>query len=298
VPLVRDKRLKREVTRKKEEAIFKSLLPYFGDVPLCEIDKPKILDFAAKRVLVPVEVGRRKSIKRVRYIGHELKFLRYLLNRACDNGVIAAVPPIKSSQGPHRTGSIEPGKFAEMRKFMPRAPERYLIGLWETGWRFNEPRKLNWRKVTHDGKPLVDMENRVLRLNPEDVKEDYPRVTPITKGMMEILTELRDLPSKDGSVFVRDNGEPIISIRAMFNRARELAKIPGVIPHDLRRSTIRRWESMGVPRGAVMQATGHRSNTIHEQYAFLNEDELVQVFINAGLLATPKVVPIKKAGTQ
>ena len=51
--------------------------------------------------------------------------------------------------------------------------------------------------------------------------------------------------------------EPIISIRAMFNRARELAKIPGVIPHDLRRSTIRdlgnKW---GVPRGAVMQATG------------------------------------------
>ena len=51
---------------------------------------------------------------------------------------------------------------------------------------------------------------------------------------------------------------------------------------------------MGVPRGAVMQATGHRPNTVHEQYAELSEEELVQVFINAGLVATPKVVPIKR----
>jgi len=231
----------------------------------------------------------------LRYIGHELKFLRYLLNRGYDNNLINAVPPIKTSQRPHRTGSIDPRTFAELRKHMPRPVERYVIGLWETGWRINELRKLNWDNHTHDGKPLVDLENRVVRLNPEDVKEDYPRVTPITKEMMKVLIELRALPSKNGSVFVRDNGEPILSMRAMFNRARELAGIPGAIPHDLRRSTIRRWEAAGVPRGAVMQATGHRANTVHEQYAFLNEDELVQVFIKAGLVTLLKVVPIKKA---
>jgi hypothetical protein len=56
------------------------------------------------------------------------------------------------------------------------------------------------------------------------------------------------------------------------------ADIPNAIPHDIRRSTIRRWEAMSISRQAVMQATGHRPGTVHEKYAELTEDQLLEAF--------------------
>jgi integrase len=81
-----------------------------------------------------------------------------------------------------------------------------------------------------------------------------------------------------GAVFVHKNGKPIRSIREAVNLAREKAGIPNAIPHDIRRSTIRRWEALGISRQAVMQATGHRPVTIHEKYAELSEGELIEAF--------------------
>jgi integrase len=279
VPLVRGKRPKRQRTKDREQEIFNALLPHFGDTPLSEIQKPQILAFATERVKVPVTTGRKKGDKRPRDIKHELKFLRYLLNRAADNDLIDAVPKITTPQGEHRKGDISQHSYECLRKAMGREQEYYLIGLWETGWRLNEPRKLNWFKVTHDGKPYVDLKKRVLRLNPEDTKEDYPRCTPISPELMKVLLELkRGVASIDGAVFVRKNGKPIRSIREAFNVAKEKAGIPNAIPHDIRRSTIRRWEAMGISRQAVMQATGHRPGTIHEKYAELTEDQLLDRF--------------------
>jgi integrase len=122
-------------------------------------------------------------------------------------------------------------------------------------------------------------ERSVLRLNPEDVKEDYPRVTPISPELMKILLELKQgVASIDGAVFVRKKGKPIRSIQEAFNVAREKAGIPNAIMHDIRRSTIRRWEAMGISRQAVMQASGHRPVTVHEKYAELSEEHLLEAF--------------------
>jgi integrase len=279
VPLVRGKRPKRQRTIDREREIFKNLLPYFGDVSICAINKARVLAFSNERVKVPVTTGRKAGDKSLRNIGHELKFLRYLLNRAVDNDVIAAAPKIKTPQGGHRKSDIKEDEYKAMREAMGREQERYLIALWETGWRLNEPRKLNWNKVDHHGRPLVDLKKRVLRLNPEDVKEDYPRVTPISPELMKVLTELKNgVANIEGAVFVRSNGKPIVSIRESFDRAANNAGIPTAIPHDIRRSTIRRWEAMGVSRPAAMQASGHRPVTVHEKYAEMDEDQLLEAF--------------------
>ncbi len=271
VPLVRGKRPKRQRTKDREEEIYNALLPYFGDTPMCDIKKPQIFAFAAEWVKVPVTTGRKKDDTSPRDIAPQLKFLRYLLNRAVDNDVLDAAPKIRTPQSEHRKGDITQAEYDEMRQAMEREQERYLICLWETGWRLNEPRKLNWSNV--------DLKKRVLRLNPEDVKEDYARCTPISPELMKVLLELKSgVANIKGAVFVRKNGKAIRSIREAFNVAREQAGIPNAIPHDIRRSTIRRWEALGISRQAVMQATGHRPGTVHEKYAELSEDQLVEAF--------------------
>ena len=154
VPLVRGKRPKRQRTIDREREIFSNLLPYFADVPLCDINRARVFAFSNERVKITVATGRKKGDKSLRNIGHELKFLRYLLNRAVDNDVIAAAPKIKTPKGGHRRGDIKRDEYEAMRAAMGREQERYLIALWETGWRLNEPRKLSWFKADHDGRPL------------------------------------------------------------------------------------------------------------------------------------------------
>jgi hypothetical protein len=97
---------------------------------------------------------------------------------------------------------------------------------------------------------------------------------------MEVLVELKAAPHQDpdGAVFVRANGHPIVSIREALDQAKNKAGCPTAICHDIRRSTIRRWERMGVHRGAVMQAVGHKPVTIHEKYAELDETNLLEAF--------------------
>jgi hypothetical protein len=123
VPLVRGKRPKRQRSVKRERDIFNALLPYFGDTPLSAIKKAQIFAFAAERVKVPVTTGRKKGNTSPRDIGHELKFLRYLLNRAIDNDVIDAAPKIKTPQGEHRRGDVSQDEYDEMRKAMGREQE-------------------------------------------------------------------------------------------------------------------------------------------------------------------------------
>ena len=288
-PLVNG-RPKRESTLGWEKMMFNNLVPYFGEMPLPEIKKNVIDDFAAKRVKDSVDNRRQKDDTSPRRLGNEPKFLRYLLNRALDSGYLDAVPKIKISKPAHRRGYITEENYVAMLEGMGRDPMRYLIGLWETGWRLNEPRKLLWNKKNRDGKLLVDLKAKVLRLDRDDVKEDYPRSTPISPALMKVLMELRPADSiKVEPVFIRfvhGKRKPIKSIREAFNAARVKADIPHAILHDIRRSTIRRWEMMGISRQAVMQATGHRPNTVHEQYAELSEEQLLQAF--APLFAEPK----------
>jgi integrase len=196
------------------------------------------------------------------------------VNVIVDNDVIVAAAKIKTPQGGDRKGDIRRHEYDAIRKAMDRAQERYLVALWETGWRLNEPKQLRWANV--------DFKKGVLQLAPEAVKEDYPRVTPISDELLDVLNELKEeqrrVPSVGSFVFTRSNGKPIKSIRKAFKTAAKLAGIPNAIPHDTRRSTIRRWEALGISRQAVMQATGRRPATVHEKYAELAVDQLLEAF--------------------
>ena len=57
-------------------------------------------------------------------------------------------------------------------------------------------------------------------------------------------------------------------------RASKQAGLVGMIPHDFRRSAVRRLERAGVSRSVAMQLTGHKTESVYRRYAIVAEQDL------------------------
>jgi integrase len=246
---------KRPRTIARERELYASLYLHFGNMPLADISDKKIQD--------------------AELTDHQLGFLRYLLRGAVRNKVISAVPLIELAHaGVPRTGTLSPDEYQTILSHMGREQQRYMIALYETGARLREPLKLTWDQV--------DFKKRLLRFTAEQVKEDWPRRTPITWELLQVLFELREeqkrVPNIAGIVFTRKNGKPIRCIRESFKLAAEKAGCPKTIPHDFRRTAISRFTELGIPDAIVMAAVGHKPTTVHEKYNCFTDEQLTNAF--------------------
>jgi integrase len=101
-----------------------------------------------------------------------------------------------------RTGTVDQDEFAAILSHMKRPQQRYLILLYETSMRRDEPMALTWDKV--------DFKAGLIRLNADDVKEKHPRRTPVSWELLQVLEELkaeqRKVSNVAGRVVTRKNG--------------------------------------------------------------------------------------------
>jgi integrase len=253
----------------REKRSFALLEKFFDDIALVDINKSKILEYRKKRTAEGVGFIT---------INRELSFLRKLLNVAADQDppLLESVPRFKlpNEHSQARTGTIDAEAFAAILAHMKRPAQRYVIALYETAMRLNEPMKLTW--------PKIDLKAGLIRLNSEDVKEKHPRRTPISWALCQVLEEIRaeqrKVPNVGGYVFTRKNGQPISSIRTAFERARHEAKLNHVIFHDLRRTAITRWTDLGIPRDFVMAASGHKPSNVHDRYLHFTDKQMTDAF--------------------
>src|SRR5215813_3674225 len=91
---------KRPNTLEREQRLWAKLENYFGGKALCEI---KLTQFAEYRV------KREKEVSFVT-VNRELAFIKYLLNRACEDGALDSVPKIRlrSEKGRARIRTVTP----------------------------------------------------------------------------------------------------------------------------------------------------------------------------------------------
>ena len=254
----------------RETRAFALLKPFFGDLALVDIKKSTALEYRKKR--------KGEGVGDIT-INREVSFLRKLLNVAADQEppLIETVPRFKlpNETSRARTRTIDAEEFAAVLAQICRRPaQRYLIALYETSMRLNEPAKLKW--------DMIDLKAGLLRLPAEIVKEKHPRRTPISWEFRQVLEELRveqrRVSNLGGYVFTRKNGQPIASIRTAFEKARRDAKLDHVIPHDLRRTAITRWTDLGIPRDFVMAASGHKPSNVHDRYLNFTDKQLTDAF--------------------
>jgi integrase len=71
-------------------------------------------------------------------------------------------------------------------------------------------------------------------------------------------------------------GKPLDSIRTAWRTAVDKAGLPGLRPHDLKRSAIRNMIRAGLPERIAMDLTGHRTRSMHDRYNVSSPSDLAE----------------------
>jgi integrase len=160
-------------------------------------------------------------------------------------------------------------------RHLPDAPAAVATFMYWAGWRRNETLTREWRHV--------DFDKGVIVLEPGETKNGKGRSLPF-----EVLPELAALLQRQraytdaverrtGSVvrwiFHRE-GRRVVSIRQAWRTACKKAGLVGHIPHDFRRSAVRRLEEAGVSRPVAMRIVGHSSEAIYQRYSISNDSDV------------------------
>lgn len=236
----------RDKTRYRLKGIFEC----FGQYNLSEITPHIIRRFYDARRDVVSEGTAQK----------DLSTLKALLNRAREDGLLAAAPHFPKMK------TLKPRNryltFEEEERLVSAAAAhlRPLIRLAvDTGGRRSSLLALDWRQV--------DLANR--RITFVDTKNGSDQTVRLCDRACAVLASIG--PKAEGPVFTY-NGEPIKSIKTAFNYARDKAGLPDVRFHDLRHTFASRLVQGGVSLYEVMHMTGHKSLAMVQRYAHLAPD--------------------------
>jgi integrase len=265
-------------TKKIEGRIAKHLTPFFGANRLmATITGDTITAYRAHR-------RKDKPTPKTATVNRELAWLKQMFTLAINAGKLMTRPPIKMlKENNARQGFFEPDQIAEVLAKLPpdlRAPIEFA---YLTGWRLkSEVLSREWRHV--------DFKRGSVRLDPGEAKNDEPREVFLTNELRTLLEERKEEHDRWKSkgkivplVFFRlvapkrgdpKEPKPIKSLVKAFKKACRDAGYPGRIPHDLRRSAVRRFVREGINTHVAMKLTGHKTESVFRRYNIVSEGDL------------------------
>jgi len=137
-----------------------------------------------------------------------------------------------------------------------------------TGWRtLSEILPLQWRQV--------DFSGRIVTLDPGTTKNKDGRLFPFTADLLALLDEQKS--KREGLlcpwVFTYKGGQ-FKSYKRAWKTACRKAGLPGMIPHDFRRTAVRNLVRAGVPERVAMQMTGHKTRSVFDRYHIVSQGDL------------------------
>lgn len=225
-------------------------------------------------------------------VNRDLAVLGRMFSLAIQGGRLTARPHIpKLREAQPRQGFFEHAEYLAVRAQLPAAYQDVLDFGYYSGWRRGELVRLEWRDADRDG--------GVIRLRPELSKNAEGRVLALSAplaAVMERRWEARAL----GCPFVfHVGGRPVGDWRKTWTRACAAAGLPGKLFHDLRRTVARNLLRSGVPERIAMSVTGHKTRSVFDRYAIVNEADSKQAtarlaeYVTAQT-PTPTVIPLTR----
>ena len=104
---------------------------------------------------------------------------------------------------------------------------------------------------------------------------------PFTEGLRDILLEQKrkaEILIQKGKicpwVFHRE-GKQIKEFKRCWKTACTKAGLPGRIPHDFRRTAVRKLVRAGISERVAMMMTGHKTRAVFERYNIVSEGDLL-----------------------
>jgi integrase len=209
-------------------------------------------------------------------VRYELSLIRTGLVVAHKAGRLVTLPPLPSVHVENtRVSFFDDEEFRALLAHLPPAPAAVATFMFWTGWRRNETLSREWRHV--------DWQRGTITLEPGETKNGKGRTLPfdVLPALVTVLEAqrdyTRDVERRTGQVcrwvFHRE-GRRVTSIRQAWRTACKKAGLIGKIPHDFRRSAVRRLERCGVPRSVAMELVGHQTEAIYRRYSITNETDL------------------------
>lgn len=273
---------KRDSLEHAERRIQKHLKPFFGVWNAASVTDDQVREYIAERM----KAGAQRST-----VNRELALLKraYSLNRRA----VTSRPDIPIAKEKNaRKGFFERDAFERVRAALPDHLRPLLTVAYLTGWRVkSELLPLEWRQV--------DFKARTLRLEPNTTKNDEGREFPFTAELEAALLAQRaytEQIERARGMIVREvfhlTGAPVRYWRRPWLQALLTAGlavreahpdgtpnphgkiIPGVIPHDFRRTAIRNLARAGVSEAIAMKLCGHETRSVFDRYNIVTGDDL------------------------
>lgn len=227
-------------------------------------------------------------------INRSLACLRRMLRIAHEDGKIANVPFIRLLKEPGaRKGFLPLDKFKELLKHLPTHLKPLVLFLYYCGCRIGEALAIEWHQV--------DLDARLIRLEPEQTKTDEARTVPLPSQLVMIL---RAIEPKVGKVFSDTNlrkswmtacdacglGRKIEQPEKPYD-----PKYEGLTIHDLRRSAVRNLVTVaGVPERVAMSISGHKTRSVFDRYHIVSTADITGAMQRVELAAAN--LPSQKKG--
>jgi integrase len=202
-------------------------------------------------------------------INKELGVLQRMFSLALEDERLskASVPAIKRlTENNTRTGFVEPGDFARLRKALPDYLQDPVSFLYASSWRVGEMRSLEWRDV--------DRDLSAVRLRAEVSKNRHARTLILRGELLEIMRRAARARRLGCPYVFHHDGQQIGDFRKAWAHACKTADLAGVLIHDLRRSGIRNAVRAGVSEKVAMTMSGHRTRNVFDRYNISSEADL------------------------
>lgn len=265
--------------RQVERRIALHLEPYFGGRRLVSISSADARSYIAHRQ----DEGAANAT-----VNRELAILRRAFRLAEQSGKVLHRPHIPTLREDNaRQGFFERDQFEALRWALPQELRGVVSLAYFSAWRIkSEILRLKWGQV--------DRSAATIRLEPGTTKNRKGRTLPY--GQLPELVDLIEEQWREHKrlraqgvlcphVFHR-NGKPIYDFRGAWKKACAAAGVPGMVPHDFRRTAIRNLVRAGVPDTVAMEISGHRTRSVFDRYNITSEadkaDALGRLAVAAG----------------
>ncbi len=231
---------------------------WFGNVPVKELNKQKVVKFLAERM----EEKRLSPATRNRHLAH----LSSMFNKGKEWGLVTDNPaqgikPLRENGA--RTRFLDRGEIQRLLDVASQTFRPILIIALHTGMRKGEILKLRWSEV--------DFNNSIITI--QESKSGKKRMLPMDATVCETLKVLLSR-FKKGYVFPSPVGEgkPLYDCRKQFSNAVKQAGIHNFRFHDLRHTFASHLVMNAVDIKTVQELLGHATLTMTMRYTHLAPD--------------------------
>jgi integrase len=238
-----------------EQRVNRLLKPHFGEQRASAFTTKMLNAYIAQRQAQ----GRKNAT-----INRELSLLRraFRLGFEHDPQLVFRVPVIKALKEDNvREGFLEPENYERLLGALSVEIKPIFVVAYHLGMRTGELLALK--------RKWVDLSEGLIYVNGRVTKNGEPKTAPIYGEMqpwLESLLRIGELESPRCIWLFSRQGRPIKSFKSDWRRACEVAGVPELLFHDLRRTAVRNMIRAGVPEKVAMQISGHKTASMLWRY--------------------------------